>query len=224
MGVPADRIVNVYNGTDTSRFCRTDAMAAECVKRYPLSDGCFAVGCIGSFEPRKGQAVLLKAIAKLKDSTIPNVHGLFVGEGPDKDALLALIDELGISDHATIFDFTKEPFYVFERCDVVALPSVGKEGLPNVLLEALAMEKPCVATRSYGSPEVVVDGETGFCFPSGDVDALAESLTKIATADAATRASMAAAGKALVFAEHDKVVQFEKILDLIKAKARAPRD
>ena len=56
----------------------------------------------------------------------------------------------------------QEPFYVFERCDVVALPSIGKEGLPNVLLEALAMEKPCVATRSYGSPEVVVDGMTGY--------------------------------------------------------------
>ena len=64
MGVPADRIVNVYNGTDTTRFCRTDAMAAEATARYPLTPGCFAVGCIGSFEPRKGQAVLLKAIAK----------------------------------------------------------------------------------------------------------------------------------------------------------------
>ena len=220
MGVPADRIVNVYNGTDTTRFCRTDAMAAECVKRYPLSDGCFAVGCIGSFEPRKGQAVLLKAIAKLKDSTIPNVHGLFVGEGPDKDALLALIDELGISDHATIFDFTKEPFYVFERCDVVALPSVGKEGLPNVLLEALAMEKPCVATNKYGMPEVVIDGTTGYVFPSGDVDALADSIVKIGGVSKEEQAKMAQTGKEMVFAEHDKVKQFEKILEIIKEKAR----
>ena len=192
MKIPADLITNVYNGTDTKKFQRTPDMAVEALKRYPLADGCFAVGCIGSFEERKGQSVLLKAIKKLKDSSIPNIHGLFVGEGPDKDMLLGLIDDLGIKDHATIFDFTKEPFYVFERCDVIALPSVGKEGLPNVLLEALAMEKPCVATRSYGSPEVVVDGKTGFCFPSGDVDALAEALTKIATADKATNDAMAA--------------------------------
>ena len=65
-----------------------------------------------------------------------------------------LIDELGLQGNASLFDFTKEPFYVFERCNVIALPSTGKEGLPNVLLEALAMEKPCVATRSYGMPEV----------------------------------------------------------------------
>ena len=219
MKIPADLITNVYNGTDTKKFQRTPDMAVEALKRYPLADGCFAVGCIGSFEERKGQSVLLKAIKKLKDSSIPNIHGLFVGEGPDKDMLLGLIDDLGIKDHATIFDFTKEPFYVFERCDVIALPSVGKEGLPNVLLEALAMEKPCVATRSYGSPEVVVDGKTGFCFPSGDVDALAEALTKIATADKATNDAMAAEGKKLVFEGHDKVVQFEKILATILEKA-----
>ena len=219
MKIPADLITNVYNGTDTKKFQRTPDMAVEALRRYPLADGCFAVGCIGSFEERKGQSVLLKAIKKLKDSSIPNIHGLFVGEGPDKDMLLGLIDDLGIKDHATIFDFTKEPFYVFERCDVIALPSVGKEGLPNVLLEALAMEKPCVATRSYGSPEVVVDGKTGFCFPSGDVDALAEALTKIATADKATNDAMAAEGKKLVFEGHDKVVQFEKILAIILEKA-----
>ena len=62
--------------------------------------------------------------------------------------------------HVSLCDFTKEPFYVFERCDVVALPSV-KEGLPNVRLEALAMETPCVSSRIMGCPEVVIDGETG---------------------------------------------------------------
>lgn len=219
MGVPEDCIINVYNGTDTTRFARTDDMAVEAMKRYPLTKGCFAVGCIGSFEERKGQSVLLKAIAKLKDGGL-NVHGLFVGEGPDKEMLLGLIDDLGIKDHATVFDFTKEPFYVFERCDVIALPSVGKEGLPNVLLEALAMEKPCVATRSFGSPEVVIDEQTGYCFPSGDVDALAAALTKIHGLDAEARTKMAATGKDLVFAEHDKVVQFEKILKIIVEKAR----
>ena len=62
---------------------------------------------------------------------------------------------------------------------MIALPSTGKEGLPNVLLEALAMEKPCVATNKYGMPEVVVDGKTGYVFPSGDVDALADAIVKI---------------------------------------------
>ena len=92
--------------------------------------------------------------------------------------LAALVDELGIGAHVSLCNFTREPFYVFERCDMVALPSTGKEGLPNVLLEALAMEKPCVATAKYGMPEVVVNGETGYTFPSGDVGALADAIVK----------------------------------------------
>jgi glycosyltransferase involved in cell wall biosynthesis len=132
----------------------------------------------------------------------------------------------GIKDHVSLCDFTKEPFYVFERCNLVALPSTGKEGLPNVLLEALAMEKPCVATAKYGMPEVVgtfPEGTTGFTFPSGDVDALAEAILKIGGVAPDEQAKMAKAGKDMVFAEHDKVKQFEKILEIIKAKARAAK-
>ena len=57
-----------------------------------------------------------------------------------------------------------------------------------MLLEALAMEKPCVATAKYGMPEVVIDGKTGYTFPSGDVDALAVSQTRLEPAPLAPRA------------------------------------
>jgi len=224
MGVPAELITNVYNGTDTAKFKRTPEMAAECLKRYPCAtpENAFVVGCIGSYEERKAQSLLLKAAKKLIESgRLPNIHCLLVGEGPDKEMLQGLIAELGIEQNVSLCDFTKEPFYVFERCNVIALPSTGKEGLPNVLLEALAMEKPCVATNKYGMPEVVLDGKTGYVFPSGDVDALADAIVKIGGVSKEEQAKMAATGKEMVFAEHDKVKQFEKILEIIKAKARA---
>jgi len=223
MGIPAEVITNVYNGTDTAKFVRTPEIAAEAVKRYPCAtpENAFVVGCIGSYVPRKTQSLLLKAAKKLIETNqLPNIHCLLVGEGPDKDMLKGLIVELGIEQHVSLCDFTKQPFNVFERCDVVALPSTGKEGLPNVLLEALAMETPCVATNKYGMPEVVIDGKTGYLFPSGDVDALAEAITKIASLSPEERAAMEKNGKELVFAEHDKVKQFEKILKIIKDKAR----
>jgi len=223
MGVPAELITNVYNGTDTTKFKRTPEMAGECLKRYPCAtpENAYVVGCIGSYEERKAQSLLLKAAKKLiDDGRLPNIHCLLVGEGPDKEMLTGLIDELGIGQHVSLCDFTKEPFYVFERCNVIALPSTGKEGLPNVLLEALAMEKPCVATNKYGMPEVVLDGKTGYVFPSGDVDALADAIVKIGGVSKEEQAAMAQTGKEMVFAEHDKVAQFEKILEIIKAKAR----
>jgi len=223
MGVPAELITNVYNGTDTAKFKRTEEMAVEALKRYPCAtpENAFVVGCIGSYEERKAQSLLMKAAKKLiDDGRLPNIHCLFVGEGPDKEMLQGLITELGLQDHVSLCDFTKEPFYVFERCNVIALPSTGKEGLPNVLLEALAMEKPCVATAKYGMPEVVIDGKTGYCFPSGDVDALADAIVKIGGVSEEEQKAMARAGKEMVFAEHDKVKQFEMILEIIKEKAR----
>jgi len=223
MGIPSEFITNVYNGTDTAKFVRSPTIAEEAVKRYPCKtpENAFVVGCIGSYVPRKTQSLLLKAAKKLIETNeLSNIHCLLVGEGPDKEMLKELIVELDIEQHVSLCDFTKEPFYVFERCDVIALPSTGKEGLPNVLLEALAMEKPCVATNKYGMPEVVIDGKTGYLFPSGDVDALAEAIVKIARMSPEERAAMAKTGKELVFAEHDKVQQFEKILKIIKDKAR----
>lgn len=220
MGVPKDLITNVYNGTDTARFQRTPDMAVEAMERYPCKEDAFVVGCIGSYEERKAQSVLLQAAKILiDDGRLPNIYLLLVGEGPDKEMLSSKIQELGLSDHVSLCEFTKEPFYVFERCDLVALPSTGKEGLPNVLLEALAMEKPCVATNAYGMPEVVIDGKTGFCFPSGDVKALADAIVKIAKLSTDERQQMARNGKEMIFGEHDKAKQFEKILDIIKTKA-----
>lgn len=221
MKVDGKFITNVYNGTDTQKFKRTPEMAVEALKRYPLVDDAFVVGCIGSFEPRKGQKVLLDAAKTLiDDGRVPNIHVLMVGEGPDKDMLVQTIKDQGLEKHASIFDFTKEPFFVFERCNVIGLPSY-KEGLPNVLLEALAMEKPCVASRIMGCPEVVRDGETGFCFEAGDAKGLADSIAKVHALDASARVEMAAAGKRLVFSEHDKAKQFETFLDLIQSRASA---
>jgi len=224
MGVPAELITNVYNGTDTAKFKRTPEMAGIALERYPCAtpDNAFVVGCIGSYEERKAQSLLLKAAKSLIDSgKLPNIHCLFVGEGPDKEMLQKMITDDGLENNATLCEFTKEPFYVFERCNVIALPSTGKEGLPNVLLEALAMEKPCVATAKYGMPEVVIDGVTGYTFPSGDVEALADAIVKIGGVSEDEQKKMAMAGKEMVFAEHDKVAQFEKILEIIKAKAKA---
>ena len=221
MEVPADLVTNVYNGTDVERFRRTPEMKIECMKRYPCVEGAYVVGCIGSFEPRKAQSVLLKAAKKLiDDGRLPNIYCLMVGEGPDKEMLIKLMEDLDLKNNAALYDFTKQPFYVFERCNLVALPSTGKEGLPNVLLEALAMEKPCVATRAYGMSEVVLDGKTGYCFPSGDVDALADAIMKVAGLSEEEQGQMAKNGKELIFSEHDKAKQFEKILHIIKAKAK----
>jgi len=230
-GIKPQFIQTIYNGTDTEKFKRTPEMAVEAKKRYPIEEGKFVVGSIGRFVAAKGQKVLLRAVKKLLETgKVPNIHVLMVGEGDLKEDIEKMVVDLGLSSAVSIHPFTKEPFYVFEACDCIALASF-LEGLPNALLEALAMEKPCVASRIYGMPEVVVDGQTGYCFEAGKVedestwDAMAEgcaeAIAKIAALDEAGRLAMAANGKKLVFEGHDKVKCFQRILDLIQEKAKS---
>jgi len=230
-GIDGSFIQTIYNGTDTQRFKRTPEMAVEAKKRYPIPEGRFVVGSIGRFVAVKGQKILLRAAKKLIDSgKLPNVHLLMVGEGELKEEIDAMVKEFNLAENVSICEFTKEPFYVFEACDLVAMPSF-LEGLPNVLLEALAMETPCVASRIMGCPEVVVDDVTGYCFECGDLkdesthDAMAErcadAIAKVAALDEAGRKKFAEAGKKLVFEEHDKVKTFQKMLDVIQEKAAA---
>jgi len=230
-GIDGGFIQTIYNGTDTAKFKRTPEMAVEAKKRYPVPEGAFVVGSIGRFVPVKGQKVLLMAAKKLIESgKLPNVHLLMVGEGESKDMITTFVAENNLTANVSICEFTKEPFYVFEAIHVVAMPSF-LEGLPNVLLEALAMETPCVASRIMGCPEVVVDGVTGYCFEAGDLkdeatwdkmaEGCADAIAKIAALDDAGRAAMAEAGKKMVFQEHDKVKTFQKILDVIQEKGAA---
>jgi len=228
-GIPTENIQTIYNGTDVNRFKRSPELAAEAAKRYPTPEGRFVVGSIGRFVPVKGQKVLLKAARILLDMGKP-VHILMVGEGELKDELLQKIEEMKLTDNVSIHEFTKEPFYVFERCDCVAMPSF-LEGLPNVLLEALAMETPCVASRIMGCPEVVVDGETGYCFDAGELNdestwdkmaqGCAEAIAKLVDLDEAGRQRFSENGKKLVFELHDKDKCFQKILDVIQMHAAA---
>ena len=72
----------------------------------------------------------------------PNIHLILVGDGPDEGMLKGLVREKGLDDHISFFPFTQEPNYVFERLDITILPSLYKEGLPNVLLESMSMGVP----------------------------------------------------------------------------------
>jgi glycosyltransferase involved in cell wall biosynthesis len=132
MGLPEDLITNVYNGTDTTKFQRSPDMAVEARKRYPCVEGAYVIGCIGSFEERKAQSLLLKAGKKLiDDKRLPNIYMLFVGEGPDRDMLANTIEELGLTDNACLCDFSTSNTFVAkisgvsEHCLQFCLNSIG---------------------------------------------------------------------------------------------------
>jgi glycosyltransferase involved in cell wall biosynthesis len=219
-GVPADHVHLVYQGTEVGRFRPDPERAAEARRRYPLPEGAGPVlGCLGSFEERKAQSLLLDAVDRVR-ARVPGVHLMLVGDGPDAGMLRERVAALDLGANVTFFPFTSEPEYAFEVIDVTVLSSVRKEGLPNVLLESMAMSRPVVSTRLAGTPEVVHEGETGLLVEPGDVDALAGAIERI-WSDRGAYERMAAGGRALMEREHDKATQFGRFREHFAALAAA---
>ena len=135
---------------------------------------------MGRLEREKGHSVLLDAIARLRD------HGTtvqldLVGDGTRLEALQWQARELGIDDRVTFSgavgqDRIREHY---RRADVFCLPSLG-EGIPVVLMEALAMGLPAIASNTMGIPELIEDGVTGLLVPAGRPDELGHAIERLA--------------------------------------------
>jgi len=179
--LPAEMIELIYQGTEVNRFTSTPESREEAFARYPLPENAGPVlGSVGSLENRKGQIILLQAMKRLLDyDKLSGIHLMFVGEGPDEEMLRAVSKVYGLEDHVTFFPFTSEPNFVFERIDILALPSLYKEGLPNVLLEAMSMKLPVISTNITGIPEVVFDGETGYLTDPGNIEQFSDAIEKV---------------------------------------------
>lgn len=211
--IPEDVVALIYQGVDVDRFTPSKQVQAEALKRYPLpEDAAPILGSIGSLEHRKGHPVLFEALAQLANGSLPNIHLLLAGDGPDESKLKQQVHVLGLQDRVSFYPFTSEPNYVFERIDITVLPSLYKEGLPNVLQESMAMHIPVVSSNLGGVPEVVIDGETGYTVAPGDSQALAAAIEKL-WRDRETYQNMQRAARQLIAERFDKRKQFDRFLE-----------
>jgi len=177
------------------------------------------LGCFGSFEERKGQGLLLDAVQRIRGA-LPDVHLLLLREGPDEKMLKRRIEEQGLQKHVSLLPFTNEPEYAFEILDILTLPSLYKEGLPNVLLESMSMEVPVIASRLAGIPEAVIEGETGLLVEPGDVDQLADAIIRL-WSDQEALQTIRAAGRELIATRFNKDRQFQCFVDEFERIAEA---
>lgn len=210
--IPETSVTLIYQGVDTKRFHSTSDGLKEARRRYPLPDKAAPIlASVGSFEHRKGHPVLFEAVARLAAGPLPEIHLLLVGDGPDEALLRERREELGLGKHISFFPFTPEPNYVFERTDITVLPSLYKEGLPNVLQESMAMNVPVVSSKLGGVPEVVFDGQTGYMAEPGSSEQLAEAILKL-WADREAYQRMRVQARKLITEHFDKQKQFDRFL------------
>ena len=174
-GVPEDRIQVIPYGVDLTKY--TTEKSTRMRKELGFSPKETIVGVVARLEPQKGHVYLIEAAQKIIDM-FPRVKFVFIGKGGLREELEEKIRKAGLSEHFVFLGFREDVSMVLRAVDIFALPSLF-EGLPNVVLEAMAAGKPVVASAVDGSVEAVVEGETGFLSPPKDTDALAQALLRL---------------------------------------------
>ena len=169
----------IYNGVDLQRFDarRSVSWSEEQRNSLGLDPDLLVVGTIGRLATQKGQKNFLHALRLLREDGL-KLQGVVVGEGPLQADLEALADELGLRQEVSFLGARKDIPEILSLFDIFVLPSLW-EGFPNVILEAMAMAKPVVATKVAGVVEVVVDGVTGCLVDPGDLPRLAEAIGRL---------------------------------------------
>jgi glycosyltransferase involved in cell wall biosynthesis len=182
-GVPGPRCVVVENGIDADQFSRRRTTAvAKKLLGLPAPSSKQIIGSAGRLSPEKGFDNLIRAAHDLIRRGF-DVELVVAGEGDEQSRLQALSESLGVASRVHLLGYVADLRSFYEAIDVFALSSL-REGLPNVLLEAMAMGVPVVATRIAGIPRLITDGENGLLVEAGSVDQLVNALERVLTDDA----------------------------------------
>jgi glycosyltransferase involved in cell wall biosynthesis len=209
-GVRPERCLLIENGVDTATFSRRRDRA-EAKRPFGVPAERFLIGAAGRLSAEKGFDVLIRAVAGLLREGA-DVQLLLAGDGDQKTALQALIAELGCAERVQLLGHCADMRALFEALDVFALSS-RREGLPNVVLEALAMEVPVVATRIAGVPRLIRHEENGLLVEPEACEALQQALARLAS-DAGLRARLAQAGRQTVESSWSFAARMQKIAAL----------
>lgn len=209
------RVHRIYHGVDLSRF---DA-AARAPDPTPL------LLTVGRLAPAKGFDVAIRAFARLAEREGPAPRLTLVGEGPERSALEALARSLGVADrvtfagtldHAALLPLYRRAWMLLAPSRVLA--NGRRDGIPNVVVEAMAMGVPCIGTDATGIGEIVVSGETGAIVPADDPETLARAID--AWLERPERvAALGAAARRRVEQSFDAAANFERLYALMNGAA-----
>jgi glycosyltransferase involved in cell wall biosynthesis len=209
-GLPATNISVIHNAIDTESWSRLRA-SAELRKELGLSAATPVIGYVGRIMPEKDLDTWLRAAALVAEK-YPLARFVLVGEGRDNvtlSHLQRLAATLGLGERVSFVGYREDLLPVYAAFDVFALTSC-REGLPNSILEAMAMRLPVVTTDVAGAKELVIDGQTGFVVPQGGVSRLAQCLVALVD-DEQLRLRLAQAGRQRVEREFSFTRRLQRI-------------
>jgi glycosyltransferase involved in cell wall biosynthesis len=164
--LPESHVVSIPTGIDLSRF-KCGAKAG-----LGLPEGAFVFGIVATLRSWKGHADLIDAFSKLND---PRFHLVIAGDGPQRPAL-----EKKLIDRVHLIGHREDVPEVLSAFDIFVLPSYANEGVPQAVMQAMAIGLPVITTRVGAIEEVVTEDETGVFVPPRNVQALAGAMLDLA--------------------------------------------
>ena len=193
MRLPTNKLITIHNGIAQRSH---NEKVAQTMHRLGIdSDSGVLIGVVALLIPRKGHRVLIDAIHSLvSEYRLPNrtLTVLIEGDGPMRDELFEYVQKKELSDWIKFVGKEKHIVDFMAALDILVLPSVQDEDFPNVVLEAMGLGKPVIASRLAGTTEQIIDGETGFLVEPGDIRGLADATLRLVL-DSQERVRMGAA-------------------------------
>ena len=219
-GIPLNKIITLLNAVDVMGLIETSqGMEPSVYQRLGLDDETKLIGMAATFRHRKGAQDLLQAVKILGEQVIPYrlvmIGGgeKLAGGGNYLDVLKQMTVQLGI-DHQVIFvGYQEKPQQWMAALDMLVLPSRFGEGLPLVVLEAMALGIPVIATPVEGTAEVLIDQVTGLLPPAEDPEALAKSI-KTLLFDPKKGRTMARKAKEVVLQRFDAREYAQRLMEI----------
>lgn len=220
-GCPARKVRVIPNGVDTDRF-HPRWPNGSLREKLGLPDDAPVAGIVAAIRPEKNHDLFLRSAALIRQQ-LPKARFLVVGDGPERERLETLADELGLGGSVHFLGTRHDIPELLALTDVFLLTS-HMEANPVSILEAMATEKPVVATRVGSVPETVLDGQTGYLAAPGDADQIAARAVELLR-DPERAAAMGRAAREHVVCHWSvkRMVQGyqDLIVDIYQRKARA---
>ena len=174
-GVPERKLATIYKGHDIAWYENIDA---EDLSVLGVPPDAFVVACVANNRPRKGVPVLIESAKFLPADS--RVHFILIGIGMTGDDIRDQVSKSPLVNNFHLLDYTTDVLKLVAACDATILPATRGEGLPKTVIESMGLGITPIATSTGGSPELIVDGQSGLVVPPNDAPALARAVLKIA--------------------------------------------
>ena len=214
-GVEPEKAMTIHYGIDLEKYSITDNLTRSDIG---VAENDIVLGTVARYTDQKGHKYLIEAAPKIIEK-FPNVHFVFAGDGPNRSDMESQISKLGLKNHFHLLGFRNDVVDLLNLFDVFVLPSLY-EGLPNVVLEAMACWKPVIATGVDGTAEAVEDGVTGYIMPSKNPAEISEKVIQLLSSNGKIE-EMGKAGRQRVeqhFSLEKQIREFDNLYDQLIEK------